>query len=194
MSENCPAELLSDEIEQLLQEHWREIKSAAQRVLGPDSNQEALDEVRQAVRICIWRALQKGKRIHEWKAFIYDCAHKRALDRLKHIRRQAQHEIAFGTMRRDNDTPAEERVTTVPVDADCLDHVLMLLDEELARLPGKIQLTVLLRKAEGYTRAEVARVLNCSVSTVDHRLQQGLHRLRRNLLRRGVRLEPEHSD
>jgi len=64
-------------------------------------------------------------------------------------------------------------------------EVPRLLEEELARLPPPIRLTVLLRKGEGYSRAEVARMLHCSEATVDYRLRQGLHRLRKRLKQLG---------
>jgi len=47
------------EIRRLVEEHVGQIEAAAKRVLGPHYAQ-AIDDLRQAVRIAIWRALEKG--------------------------------------------------------------------------------------------------------------------------------------
>jgi DNA-directed RNA polymerase specialized sigma24 family protein len=69
---------------------------------------------------------------------------------------------------------------------DRFDQALMILEEELAKLPPPIRLTVLLRKGEEYSRAEVAQMLHCSEATVDYRLRAGLNRLRKRLKQCGL--------
>jgi RNA polymerase sigma factor (sigma-70 family) len=172
------------EIRWLIQEHMAQIGAAAQRVLGPDYVQ-AMDDLSQQVCIAIWRTLEKGQTIEHWGGFIYHCAHKRALDLLKQSRRRARREISLDDLRGDHETPAEE-LFMLTVQEDLFNEALTLLDEELAKLPTPIRLTVLLRIGEGYSRAEVAQMLRCSTATVDYRVRQGLSRLRKRLKQRGL--------
>lgn len=174
-----------EQLLRLLQEHMSRIEAAAKRVLGSNYTQ-AMDDLCQEVRLAIWRMLEKGGCINNWEAFIYHCAHKRALDLFKQTRRRMQHEISFDDRWSETDKSAREQLNGVPTDVDYPDEALLLLKEELAKLPSQIRLTVLLRKGDGYTRAEVARMLNCSLATVDYRLRQGLHRLRKRLKQRGL--------
>jgi len=172
------------EIQRLVQEHMDRIEAATKRVLGQNYAQ-AMDEVIEEVYIAIWRVLEKGQQIEQWDAFIYHCAHKRALDLLKKTRRRAQHEVSFTDLGSEDGRAAEQYRTSMLTDVD--QEVLRLLQEELAELPKPIRLTVVLRKGEGYSRAEVARMLRCSEATVDYRLRQGLNRLRKRLKQRGFR-------
>jgi RNA polymerase sigma-70 factor (ECF subfamily) len=172
------------EIQRLVQEHTGRIEAAARRVLGQNYAQ-SIDEVTGEVYIAIWRALEKGQQIERWDAFIYHCAHKRALDLLKKTRRRARHEVPFTDLTSEDERAAEHYSASTLTEVNR--EVLRLLQEELAELPKPIRLTVVLRKGEGYSRAEVARMLRCSEATVDYRLRQGLNRLRKRLKQRGFR-------
>lgn len=186
MSRICSDKEANPKIQRLIQEHLGYIEAAAKRVLGPNYA-SALDDLCQEVCIAIWRVLERGENIQQWKAFIYHCAHKRALDLFKQSRRRARREVSLGELTGDDEKTAEEQIPTVPAHGDHFNEALMLLDEELAKLPPEIRLTVLLRKGEEYSRAEVARMMSCSPATVDYRLRQGLHRLRKRLKQRGLR-------
>jgi RNA polymerase sigma factor (sigma-70 family) len=170
-------------IRRLVEENSGQIEAAAKRVLG-SSYSQVIAELRQEVSINIWRMLEKGERIEHWDAFIYHCAHKRALDLLKKTRRRARHEVSLTDLKDEGEQAAEQRYMTRLTDVE--PEVLRLLEEALAELPKPIRLTVLLRKGEGYSRAEVARMLQCSEATVDYRLRQGLQRLRKRLKKQGV--------
>jgi RNA polymerase sigma factor (sigma-70 family) len=63
-----------------------------------------------------------------------------------------------------------------------------VLDEELARLPERLRLPVLLCYVEGHTAAQAARLLGCPRGTVLSRLATARGRLRTRLIRRGVEL------
>lgn len=173
------------EIQRHIQEHISYIEAAAKRVLGPAYTQ-VLDELCQEVSIAIWRVLEKDGSVQHWKAFIYHCAHKRALDMLRHARRKARREVSLGELTDEDDEVAESQLALVSTPGDDLNQALTILDEELAKLPPLIRLTVVLRKGEGYSRAEVAQMLGCSPATVDYRLREGLHHLRRRLRQRGL--------
>jgi RNA polymerase sigma factor (sigma-70 family) len=61
-----------------------------------------------------------------------------------------------------------------------------LLDEELARLPERYRLPLILCHLEGRTQEEAARLLGCPRATVATRLARGRDRLRQRLARRGL--------
>jgi RNA polymerase sigma factor (sigma-70 family) len=72
--------------------------------------------------------------------------------------------------------------------ADELDQAetYRLLDEELAELPERLRVPVVLRYLEGKTLEEVARILGCSRRAVGKRLARAEEMLRERLGRRGV--------
>lgn len=185
MSQSPSRQPVDAEIQRQIQEHMSYIEAAAKRVLGPAYTQ-VLDELCQEVSIAVWRVLEKDGGVQHWKAFIYHCAHKRALDLLRQARRKAQHEISLEELTDEDHEVAHDSLPTVLPPGEDLNQALTILDEELAKLPPLIRLTVVLRQGEGYSRAEVARMLRCSPATVDYRLREGLHRLRRRLRQRGL--------
>jgi RNA polymerase sigma factor (sigma-70 family) len=63
-----------------------------------------------------------------------------------------------------------------------------VLDEEIARLPEKYRLVVILYYLEGKTVLETARLLGCPKGTVLSRLARARQQLRSRLARRGVAL------
>src|SRR5262249_54173146 len=65
------------------------------------------------------------------------------------------------------------------------DDFRAVLDEELARLPAKYRLPLLLCGLEGMTHAEAARHLHWPIGTVAGRLSRGRELLRSRLVRRG---------
>ncbi|HYT92752.1 MAG TPA: sigma-70 family RNA polymerase sigma factor, partial [Gemmataceae bacterium] len=65
-------------------------------------------------------------------------------------------------------------------------ELLRAVDEELARLPEKYRLPVLLCCVQGLSRAEAARQLGWSAGAVKGRLERGRHRLAARLAERGL--------
>lgn len=63
-----------------------------------------------------------------------------------------------------------------------------VLDEELARLPERFRLPLVLHYLEGLTGREVANRLGVSEDAIEGRLRQGRNRLRERLLRHGIGL------
>ena len=61
-----------------------------------------------------------------------------------------------------------------------------VLDDELARLPGRLRRAVILCDLEGLPQEEAARRLGCPLGTVKSRLSRARGRLKGRLLRRGV--------
>jgi hypothetical protein len=68
------------------------------------------------------------------------------------------------------------------------DDVEPLLDQELAALPDRYRVPIVLCDLEGRPRAEAAQALRCSEGTLSSRLTRGRRLLADRLKRRGVRL------
>lgn len=170
------------EIRRIIDQHAGSVEAAAKRVLGSNYAQ-ALDALLEEVRIAVWQSLKRGDRIDHWSGFIYDCAHKRALDLWRQDRRRSRFEVALSDLPREPGDAEQCKTLGAPVGFAVADDELRLLDAELAKLPESIRLVVFLRKAEGYSRKEVARMLRCSQPTVDYRLRVGIRRLKRALKR-----------
>jgi RNA polymerase sigma factor (sigma-70 family) len=86
----------------------------------------------------------------------------------------------------------EERVSNLAELASVSDppagDLRPVLDEEIARLPEKYRLVVILYYLEGRTVLEAARILGCPKGTVLSRLARAREHLRSRLARRGVAL------
>lgn len=70
--------------------------------------------------------------------------------------------------------------------ADEVDTLVRLLDEEIDRLPDPYREPIILCDIESHTYEEAARHLRCPVGTVKSRLARGRQRLRDQLTRRGL--------
>ena len=79
--------------------------------------------------------------------------------------------------------PAED-----PLDEVTGRELLVVLDEELQRLPERLRTPLVLCYLEGRTRDEAARELNWSLRTLKRRLEEGRDSLRERLARRGLGL------
>jgi RNA polymerase sigma factor (sigma-70 family) len=64
-------------------------------------------------------------------------------------------------------------------------ELMAVLDDEIVRLPARLQTAVVLCDLEGLTQEAAARQLGCPVGTVASRLSRGRERLRIGLSRRG---------
>ncbi len=83
----------------------------------------------------------------------------------------------------DRGSPSE--VVRPEVALICLEE-LEALHEEVARLPERYRIPVVLCELEGLTYQEVARRMKCPVSTIGVRLTRARERLRTRLIRRGI--------
>jgi RNA polymerase sigma factor (sigma-70 family) len=73
-----------------------------------------------------------------------------------------------------------------PLDQITGRELLQVIDDELARLPDRLRLPVLLCCVQGHTREEVARLLGWSDGTVKGRLERGRRKLAARLAARGL--------
>src|SRR6266852_7980310 len=72
-----------------------------------------------------------------------------------------------------------------PKSADCVLGESITL--AFRRLPPKLQVVATLALIEGHSHAEIAEALDLPVGTVKSRLSRGVHALRKELARRGIR-------
>ena len=93
----------------------------------------------------------------------------------------------FGDRNRVKSLEGFDRADQVdPSDACGRAELRAVIDDEIARLPSRYRLAVILCYLEGLTREQAARRLRCPVGTVESRLHRARERLRSRLLRRGV--------
>jgi RNA polymerase sigma factor (sigma-70 family) len=101
--------------------------------------------------------------------------------------------VAYRVAARARDTAARRQAHEVPLtevaaaDTAAADPDLRpVLDEELARLPARYRVPLILCHLEGRSQEEAARLLGCPRATVATRLARGRDRLRSRLARRGL--------
>jgi RNA polymerase sigma factor (sigma-70 family) len=92
------------------------------------------------------------------------------------------------TARRQRESQAGLRESGNEPDEPTWREVRQVLDEELARLPDKYRLPLLLCYLEGKTQDEAAQELGWAVGVFRGRLDRGREQLRQRLLRRGIGL------
>jgi RNA polymerase sigma factor (sigma-70 family) len=105
------------------------------------------------------------------------------------------HGVAFNTARRlrrangrraNRERPLSDSPEPVAASVDVSDELLVILDEELARLPERYRATIVLCDLEGLTRKEAAQQLQCPEGTVAGRLARARTLLAARLASRGV--------
>jgi RNA polymerase sigma factor (sigma-70 family) len=158
----------------LLQRHGPLVLNLAGRVLG---DVQLAEDVFQATFLVLARkagAIRSGQSLPAW---LHHVALRLAV-RLKQSRRRCRE---------------QENRAAPPAPADPLDEItvrefLTLLDEELAGLPEKYRLPLILCHLEGLSQQEAARRLGLGLGAVKGRLERGRLRLRQRLARRGLTL------
>ena len=84
----------------------------------------------------------------------------------------------------------EAAVMPTHTTTDEWEHVKPLLDAELAALPEKYRLPLILHHVEGQTQEQIAALVGCTYGTLSSRLSHAREMLRERLVRRGVTLAP----
>jgi RNA polymerase sigma factor (sigma-70 family) len=160
--------------EALVRRHGPMVLGVCRRVLGSPHDAEDAFQATFLVLVRKAASVRPRERVGNW---LYGVAYRAAQKaRVASIRRQAR----------------ESRVRPMPEPASVAEglwHDLVpLLDRELAGLPEKYRLPVVLCELEGKTRGEVARRLGWPEGTVASRLARGRDLLARRLTRHGVPL------
>jgi RNA polymerase sigma factor (sigma-70 family) len=157
----------------LLRRHGPMVWRVCQRLL---TDRQDAEDAFQATFLVLARkaaAIRRRKLLANW---LFGVARRAALH-LRALRaRRARHEQPCG------DLPDVQAT----VDTPWWDDMQAVLDEELARLPAKYRLPLLLCGLDGMTHAEAGQYLGWPTGTVAGRLSRGRELLRSRLLRRGI--------
>jgi RNA polymerase sigma factor (sigma-70 family) len=161
----------------LLARHGPMVLGVCRRILRDDHEAE---DVFQAVFLLFARKANNLRHPKTLAAWLYGVARRLALMTQRSSRRRRQRENAHaGTAPTGNADPLDELSAR---------ELLLALDEELARLPERYRLPLILCGLEGRSQAEAARLLGWTAASVRGRLERGRTRLRSRLLRRGLTL------
>src|SRR5262245_10287873 len=135
----------------------------------------AADDVVQATLALLARKAAAVAGRESAAGWVFETARRLALKARTAAARRAVHENRAGPPA----PPAD------PLDALTLREVRAAVAEELARLPDKLRLPLVLCYWDGADRAAAAGRRGCSVSTLKRRLEEGCDRLAVRLARRG---------
>jgi RNA polymerase sigma factor (sigma-70 family) len=155
----------------LVGRHGPMVRGVCRRLLGNDH--DAADAF-QAVFLVLTRKAVALRAYRSLAAWLHEVAVRTALKARTARARRQFHERRAAAMTTRSEPPAD------------VDDLRPLLDEELARLPPKYRLPVVLCDLEGRSHQQAAAEVGCPVGSVSWRLARGRDLLRRRLLRRGV--------
>ncbi len=122
---------------------------------------------------CFVELLQTDRRVHSLPGWLHTMATRRGLDRLKMERRRMEREGRYAGQH-----PASVHPQW--------DDISQYVDEAIETLPEKIRGPIVLRFLQARSYAQLASELGVPASTIQYRLNQGIDRIRRHLIRRGI--------
>jgi RNA polymerase sigma factor (sigma-70 family) len=156
--------------ELLVRRHADAVWTACRGVLGSETDAE---DAFQATFLVLAQKAEtvRGKSVGGW-------LHRVAVNAALKLRERSTR-VAIATAEQLNALPA-------PAPDDSGTDLSALIQEELANLPERYRLPVVLCELEGLTHAEAAKVLGWPIGSVSSRLSRARTRLRDQLARRGV--------
>jgi RNA polymerase sigma factor (sigma-70 family) len=158
----------------LLARHGPMVLGVCRRVLHEVQDAE---DVFQAVFLVLARKAGSLRRPQSLAAWLYGTARHLALKGRRGDARRRQ---------RERDSLPRSSSLPDPLDQLAARELLLVLDEEIDRLPQTQRLPLLLCGLEGRSHAEAARLLGWSVGSVRGRLERGRKQLHARLARRGL--------
>jgi RNA polymerase sigma factor (sigma-70 family) len=162
--------------ELLFWRHGPMIRGVCQRLLG---NAPDADDAFQATLLVLTRKAHSVGRGAALAGWLHRVAWRTALNARKLRSNRA---LRFRPLDEFPDTPDRDDPVRRATDNDSR----ALLDRELARLPEKLRLPVILCDLEARSHAAAAAELKCPLGTLNSRLARAREKLRKQLLRRGV--------
>ena len=156
----------------LLRRHGPMVWGVCQRLLAHRQDAEDAFQVTFLILARKAAAISRRQLLANW---LFGVARRAALNMRAMRARRARHEQSCG------DLPDVQATVETP-----WDDIHAVLDEELARMPTKYRLPLLLCGLEGMTHADAGKYLGWPTGTVAGRLSRGRELLRTRLLRRGV--------
>jgi RNA polymerase sigma factor (sigma-70 family) len=164
----------ADAFAELVRRHGPMVLGVCRRLVG---DRTAADDAFQAVFLVLARrasAVRPREQVGNW---LYGVAYRTALKARMVLARRRSREKQVDVMPE----------PTAPARTDWTD-VLPVIDEELAKLPDKLRVPVVLCDLEGRPQREVAKHLNVPAATLATRLASARRTLAVRLSRRGVTL------
>jgi RNA polymerase sigma factor (sigma-70 family) len=159
--------------EALLARHGPMVLSVCRGILRDPGDAE---DAFQATFLVLVRKAVTIRGRHVLGGWLYQVAHRVAIQANKATARRRSCEREAAQM----------ASVTRPADPAIADQLLATLHEEIARLPEKYRLAVVLCELEGMTQPQAAVALEWSERTLRRRLAEGRARLERRLARRGL--------
>src|SRR5262245_8873581 len=158
----------------IVERHGPLVLGTCRRMLG---NSADADDAFQAVFLALVRNGRSVRKRASLAAWLYGAAYRVCL---RARRGQARSKITNRTV----DRPA----STDPLANLTVREFLFILDDELARLPDRFRLPLVLCLIEGLSQNEAAARLGCSPGSIKGRLERGREKLRQRLSARGITL------
>lgn len=168
------AEGSQKDFELLVQRHARMVIEVCRRQL---SNPTDAEDATQAVFIVLWKKADslKGRQcVAGWLHFVARnvCNNARKAAAIRHAR--------------ETEAAAEMKTKLDSKDDDRWREIREVLDDEIARLPEKYRLPLVLCYLEGYSYEEAAEMTQTGSSALAMRLSRARQKLRTRLVKRGV--------
>lgn len=162
--------------EELVRRHGSLVLGVCQRMLNHRHDAEDAFQATWIVLAKKARTIHRPEQLAHW---LYGVARHAALNVRKIRKRRTVREQALG----ESTDVADHRSTS-------WNEARPLLDDEVARLPEKYRLPLLLCCLQGYSHQEAARQLAWPIGTVAGRLSRGKVLLKKRLLKRGIVISP----
>lgn len=167
-------------LEEILESYGRVLRAAILRTL-PSSAGRDVDEIEQAARIRVWKALEEDRPVERWESYLYRIGVTAALDALRRRRR-----------RREDPLPEPDQGRTEPsVPSDELERVEQR--EAVRRVAGVLRTLsddrrrVVALHLRGFQRREIVRLTGWDDIRVRNLLHRGLADLRQGCDDAGIK-------
>ncbi len=160
----------------LVKRHGPMVLGICSRLLRNASDAEDAFQATFLVLVRKARRIMRPKLLANW---LYGVARRTAMRARAKAARRAHHETEAAM--RD-----PESAGTDPAVASLWSDLRPILDEEIAHLPERFRVPVILCYLEGRTNEEAAKIIGCPKGTVLSRLHLARERLRKRLMRRGI--------
>jgi len=163
----------------LVDEHQKRVLNTCYRFVN---NREDAEDLTQEVFIEVYKSISRFRGDSKLSTWIYRIAMTKSLDFLRKGKRKKR----FGIMKNIFSDPAEGKgISAANYDNPCKQteagERIKILNEALEKLPENQRAAFTLSKYEEISYAEIAEILNTSVSAVDALIQRAKNNLRKRL-------------
>ena len=167
--------------EALVKRHQKKVLNLVYRLIGDKARAE---DLAQEVFIRVWKAAGRYKPTAQFNTWIYRITTNLCLNELKSSRHR---EFFFPLSRTKEEDPEEDYLerhinwTQSPEELLIAAETNRQVSAALRSLPAQQRLAVVLKRYDGLSYDEIARILGCSVSAVDSLLVRAKRNLRKKL-------------